>query len=110
MPNKENQSLHIENYKYIKIYIIQKLITTFLIPAESQRNKRAVNIDCRKMAAVDSHNSIAIERKENINKKRFLYKNIFNCNLFSCHFVIERTPVSQREATGSSINTNKHYG
>ena len=52
---------------------------------------------------------IGIERKENINKNWFLYKNIFKCNLFWCHFVIEHTPVSQWEATGSSINTNKHY-
>ena len=38
--------------------------------------------DCRKIAAVDSHNSIGIERKENINKNRFLHKNIFKCDLF----------------------------
>ena len=51
--------------------------------------------DCQKTAAVDSHNSIGIERKENINKNWFLYKNIFKCELFWCHFVIEHTPVSR---------------
>ena len=65
--------------------------------------------DCLKIAAVDSHNSIGIEREENINKNWFLYKNIFKCDLFWCDFVIENTPVSQWEATGSSINTNKHF-
>ena len=34
------------------------------------------------IAAVDSNNSIGIERKENINKIRFLYKNIFNAIYF----------------------------
>ena len=65
--------------------------------------------DCRKIAAIGSHNSIGIERKENINKNWFLYKNIFKRNLFWCHFVIEYTPVTHWKPTGSSINTNKYY-
>ena len=72
-------------------------------------NNEIYPADCRKIAAVDSHNSIGIERKEKINENWFLYKNIFKCELFWCHFVVEHTPVSQWEATGSSMDTNKHY-
>ena len=72
-------------------------------------NSQTYPADCRKIAAVDSHISVGIERKENINKKGFLYKNIFKCDLILCHSVIKHIPVSQWEAKGSCINTNEHY-
>ena len=64
------------------------------------RDNKTYPADCRKIAAVDSHNSIGIERKENINKNRYLYKNILKCNLFSRRFVVEHTPVSHWELQG----------
>ena len=38
--------------------------------------------DCRKIAAVDSHNSIGIERKENINKIDFCIKTFLSAIYF----------------------------
>ena len=38
--------------------------------------------DCRKIAAVDSHNSIAIERKENINTIDFCIKTFLSAIYF----------------------------
>ena len=43
----------------------KKTVKTSEIAAYEQKTYPA---DCRKIAAVDSHNSIGIERKENINK------------------------------------------
>ena len=38
-------------------------------PVDNETKLRPKNpADCQKIAAVDSHNSIGIERKENINK------------------------------------------
>ena len=59
--------------------------------ATGQQNYKTYPEDCRKIAAVESHNSVGIERKENINKNRFFYE----CDLFRCNFVIKHTPVSQ---------------
>ena len=44
------------------------------IEIESEKEKITYPADCRKIAAVDSHNSIGIERKENINKNWFCIK------------------------------------
>ena len=38
--------------------------------------------DCRKIAAVDSHNSIGIERKENINEIDFCIKTFLSAIYF----------------------------
>ena len=47
-----------------------------------QEQLKTYPADCRKIAAVDSHNSIGIERKENINKKWLLYKHILSAIYF----------------------------
>ena len=42
--------------------------TTILKNKSDPKIEKTNPADCRKIAAVDSHNSIGIERKENINK------------------------------------------
>ena len=53
---------------YNRVY---KYIDDFLLLYKSEFSfelKKTYPADCRKIAAVDTHNSIGIERKENINK------------------------------------------
>ena len=50
------------------------IITAFIKYYFYKKTKLTYPADCRKIAAVDSHNCIGIERKENIHKNWFFSK------------------------------------
>ena len=67
----------------VATFILSRLFGSMLSVGQAKHtHPQTYPADCRKIAAVDSHNSIGIERKENIKKIDFCTKTFLSAIYF----------------------------